>query len=417
MKEGLVKWYDANGKFGFITPNDNSNDVYFHLSNVKNELAVLLETKKGKNEPVVFEEKPSSRHSGQLEGFDVALDLEKRKVGYIHMKQEPLDSEYSYIKDYYSQDEYFLHHSNIRKNHESKFVSFEEEDPVVFTPDKNEKGLIAKDVVLVDTRPFILGFSGFQDYDSAVQQLLQPDMCEEENWDYIQKPTNNYPILRSYLNKTCERVVNQEKYKIGKASDGTEYMFFNTGLVNQFQDEIFAYFTKNRKYTANQPWGIKIPEWWFLEFNTDQSFYYKYFSEVPEIATYFEEAEVQKLIFDTTLNIRANWEHLNKRRMRIDSEEIQEMTEQEFRDAIEDSIRMAKKRIKRNYKTAIPHFYKNDIQFLVPLCERKDRGTALAAMVIQKKEQIYEVTTILTLDQAYNNARLLAKPDREWLNP
>lgn len=38
-------------------------------------------------------------------------------------------------------------------------------------------------------------------------------------------------------------------------------------------------------------------------------------------------------------------------------------------------------------------------------------------MVINKTEQIYEVATILTLDQAYNNARLLAKPDREWLNP
>ena len=93
------------------------------------------------------------------------------------------------------------------------------------------------------------------------------------------------------------------------------------------------------------------------------------------------------------------------------------MTEQDFRDAIEDSITMARKRIKRNYKTAIPHYYNNDIQFLVPLCERKNRGKALAAMVIQKTEQIYEVTTILSLDQAYNNARLLAKPDREWLNP
>lgn len=212
-------------------------------------------------------------------------------------------------------------------------------------------------------------------------------------------------------------MVKQGKCKVGKASDGTEYLFFNTGLVDVFQNEIFAYFQKNKRYTNNQPWGIHIPEWWFLEFKTDQSYYRKYFNESPEIATYFEETEVQKLIFDTTLTIRPNWEHLNKRRIRVDSEEIQKMDEMEFRDAINDSITMAKKRIKRNYKTAIPHFYNNDIQFLVPLCERKNRGKALAAMVIQKSEQIYEVTTILTLDQAYNNARLLAKPDREWLNP
>lgn len=417
MKEGTIKRYDTTRKFGFITPNDEGNDVYFHISNVKNELFVLLENNKGKNEPVLFEEKPSSKLSGQFEGFDVSLNMDKRKVGYIHKKEGEFDNDIFYIKDYYSSDEYFLHHKNIRKTAIDKFVSFEEEDPVVFTPEENDKGLVAKDVLLVDTRPFIQGFAGFQDFDGAIQQLLQPGLCEEEDWDYIQKPTGNNPILRSYLNHTCERVVNQGKCKTGRASDGTEYLFFNTGLVDVFQNEIFAYFKKNYRYSANQPWGIRVPEWWFLEFNTDQSYYRKYFNESPEIATYFEETEVQKLVFDTTLTIRPNWEHLNKRRTRVDSEEIQRMTEQEFRDAIEDSIAMAKKRIKRNYKTAIPHFYNNDIQFLVPLCERKDRGKALAAMVIQKSEQIYEVTTILTLDQAYNNARLLAKPDREWLNP
>lgn len=419
MKEGIVKKYDTTRKFGFITPNDGSNDVYFHISNVKSELTVLLENNKWRGEPVVFDEKPSTRLSGQFEGFDISLDMDKRRVGYIHIKEGGFDNDISYIRDYQTGNEYFLNHRNIRKSSKDKFVSFEEEDPVVFSPDENDKGLVAKDVLLVDTRPFIQGFATFLDYDGAIQQLLQPGpgMCEVEDWDYIQKPTGNNPILRSYLNHTCERIVDQKKYIKGIASDGTEYLYFNTGLVNIFQNEIYAYFQKNNRYTDNQPWGIRIPEWFFLEFNTDQSRYRKYFNEEPEIATYFEETEIQKLIFDTTLTIRPNWEHLNNRKIRVDSEEIQRMTEQEFRDAIEDSISMAKKRIKRNYKTAIPHFYNNDIQFLVPLCERKNRGEALAAMVINKTEQIYEVTTILTLDQAYNNARLLAKPDREWLNP
>lgn len=415
MKKGTVKFYDPTNRFGFIIPNDGDSDMYFHINNVKDELRVLLDNNKGQNEPVIYEEGPSAKHPDHFEGFNVSLDFEKRKVGYVRKKEGGFDNEVYYVKDYYSDNEYYLHHKNIRKSSSDKYVSFEEEDPVVFTPESSEKGQVAKDVLLVDTRPFILGFAGFKDYDAAILQLL--GLCENENWDYIQKPTGNYPILKSYLNKTCERVVKQGKCKVGKASDGTEYLFFNTGLVDVFQNEIFAYFQKNKRYTNNQPWGIRIPEWWFLEFKTDQSYYRKYFNESPEIATYFEETEVQKLIFDTTLTIRPNWEHLNKRRIRVDSEEIQKMDEMEFREAIKDSITMAKKRIKRNYKTAIPHFYNNDIQFLVPLCERKNRGKALAAMVIQKSEQIYEVTTILTLDQAYNNARLLAKPDREWLNP
>lgn len=226
MKEGIVKRYDSTRKFGFITPKDEDGDVYFHISNVKNELKVLLENNKWKNEPVVFDEKPSAKPSAsQFEGFDVALDLEKRKVGYVHKKEGGFDNEVYYVKDYYSDEEYYLHYKNIRKSLLDKYVSFEEEDPVVFTPESNEKGQVAKDVLLVDTRPFILWFAGFQNYDDAILQLLQPSLCEDENWDYIQKPTGNYPILKSYLNKTCERVVNQGKCKIGRGSDGTEYSF------------------------------------------------------------------------------------------------------------------------------------------------------------------------------------------------
>ena len=217
MKQGIVKWYDSTKKFGFIMPNDEGCDVYFHISNVKNELRVLLENNKAKNEPVIFEQEPSAKLSGQFNGFNVALDLEKRKVGYVHKKEGDFDNEVYYVKDYNSDEEYFLHHKNIRKSTLDKYVSFEEKDPVVFTPEGNETGQVAKDVLLVDTRPFILRFAGFQDYDDAIQQLLQPGLCEDENWDYIQKPTGNYPILKSYLNKTCERVVNQGKCKVGKA--------------------------------------------------------------------------------------------------------------------------------------------------------------------------------------------------------
>lgn len=92
------------------------------------------------------------------------------------------------------------------------------------------------------------------------------------------------------------------------------------------------------------------------------------------------------------------------------------MDEEAFFDAIAKSIELAIKRVRRNYKTAIPHFYDGKIQFLLPLCllTKKDADLAL---VVNKEEQVYKAHTVLTLDQAYNNARLLAKPDREWLNP
>lgn len=416
MKNGFLKMFNNQREFGYIT-GDDGKDVFFHINNVKGELLVLLSNKKAIKEPVIFETKPSEKISGQDEATTVSLDTTQRKVGYIERKETDFDQDIFFIKDYYSDDMYFLHHSNIRKTILDKFVSFEEKDPVLFTPSSNEKGLIAIDVVLIDTRSFIQGFAEFQDFNKSIEQLGGGGLCEEENWDYIQNKTGGYPILRSYINQTCKRVFDQNKVVEGVSSRGETYAYFNTGLVDVFQNEIFAYFIKNKKYKEDQPWGIRIPKWSFLEFNTNQSVYFKYFSEVPEIATYFGETETSKLIFDTTITIRPNWEHLGMRKKRVNSVEIQNMTEQEYREAIEDSISMATKRIKRNYKTAIPHYYNGDIQFLVPLCERKNRGKALAAMVINKSEQIYEVATILTLDQVYNNARLLAKPDREWLNP
>jgi hypothetical protein len=243
-------------------------------------------------------------------------------------------------------------------------------------------------------------------------------LAEVENWDYLKKPTKGVPVLFSYLNQTCLRLVKQEKVIRGKSSkDKTEYAYFNTCLVTPQQDEIFAYFIKNPNYSKLTGWGIQVAEWNFIEFNTEQSVYRRYFVEVPEIATYFSEAEVADLIFDTRVPIIPDKEHLLKRKNRIESERIRNLDDEAFIEEIKDAIELAKKRIKRNYKTAIPHFYDNRIQFLLPLCFRSNKAEAVAALVVNKNENIHEAHTILSLDQAYNNARLLAKPDREWLNP
>ena len=57
-----------------------------------------------------------------------------------------------------------------------------------------------------------------------------------------------------------------------------------------------------------------------------------------------------------------------------------------------------------------------DCFILMTLC-LVSKSEADLALVVNKEEYVYKAHTVLTLDQAYNNARLLAKPDREWLNP
>jgi hypothetical protein len=81
-------------------------------------------------------------------------------------------------------------------------------------------------------------------------------------------------------------------------------------------------------------------------------------------------------------------------------------------------------RVEQNYKTAIPQFHwgsrdekePGKLQLLLPLC-LEDVGRADLALSIDKMHGVYRATTVLTLDMAYNNARLIARPDKEWLEP
>jgi hypothetical protein len=80
------------------------------------------------------------------------------------------------------------------------------------------------------------------------------------------------------------------------------------------------------------------------------------------------------------------------------------------------AIDSAKERVKRNYKTAIPQYYNGTIQLLLPL-SLTDPAVADLALVVERFHEFYRASTCLTLDMAYNNARQLARPDRDWLKP
>ncbi|QEC76515.1 DUF3825 domain-containing protein [Mucilaginibacter ginsenosidivorax] len=410
---GKIKFYKPLEFWGKISVDDQLRDIYFNLQNIEGDLLTLIETDKYKDEPVVFEV-GEARKPGEKEAKKICLDSSKRKVGHIIS----FDNErgIGYIEDYGKKNKLFFHHSSIKKEKADKYERIEVGEPVIFTDGINDRGKCAIEVTKIDYRSHIEEFAIFQDLRQSLNDLKS--LAELENWDYLKKPTKGMPVLYSYINHTCIRLIRQDKIVKGRSSkDNKEYSYFNTGLVTPQQDEIFAYFIKNPKYSPITGWGLEIPEWSFIEFNTEQSVYRRYFIEVPDIATYFSEAEVADLIFDTRVPIIPDKEHLLKRKARIESERIRNLDDEAFIEEIKDAIELAKRRIRRNYKTAIPHFYDNRIQFLLPLCFRSNKAEAVAALVVNKNENIHEAHTILSLDQAYNNARLLAKPDREWLNP
>ena len=83
---------------------------------------------------------------------------------------------------------------------------------------------------------------------------------------------------------------------------------------------------------------------------------------------------------------------------------------------LEGAIEVAKKRIDANYRVAVPQYYQGKIQFLIPLCLECMEKPNLA-LAVGKNGFFYSGKTCLTLEMAYNNARLITKPSNEWLKP
>jgi cold shock CspA family protein len=413
---GKIKFFNPKKGYGAITKDIDKLDLFFHISNLEqdNAISVLAEVSKLEGEPVKF--RIGVRNNKGEQATNVRLDLSKRSAGFIVEYDEVKGA--GIIADYNTKERYNLHFSGARGFTTDKYLRIEQGEPVVFTP-KNSRGkLDAIDFVLIDDRYPLEFFSEFKDLEQSLKYLASaPHLAETKNeyWDFIKEPKNGVPVLFSYINQIFSRIKLQDKIVFGKSKENKEYAYFNTGLVTAEQDEIYAYFIENPEFEELLDFGLSIPKWFFLEFNTDQSKYSHYFSELPKMATFFDDTQITQLIFDTSIKVKLNKEHLKRRKYRF-PDKIKNLDDNSFYEEIERALILATKRARRNYKTAIPHFFENRIQILLPLCITS-KSEADVALVVDKVEKSYVAHTILTLDQAFNNARLLAKPDREWLTP
>lgn len=256
-------------------------------------------------------------------------------------------------------------------------------------------------------KPSLYDFAYINNMDEQMKNLASLAMYED--WDY--KNTINsrkYPILFNYLHHTFEKLQCEKKISI---SSDNEYTCFNTGLVTDNQEDIYALFTKHKDKNSQTPW-------FFIKFCKESDRDLLCFSKLPDIAHYFDEPT--NLLYDTRLELRVNYDHiLDDNQCRFPepySNTADSRTKGLLRNALSGATENAKKRIRRNYKTAIPQFYQNKLQLLLPLSLNSDNTTDLA-LVIERENNVYRANTCLTLDMAYNNARLLARPDSEWLKP
>ena len=82
------------------------------------------------------------------------------------------------------------------------------------------------------------------------------------------------------------------------------------------------------------------------------------------------------------------------------------------------AIELARKRIDENYKVAVPQYYSNKIQLLLPMYLTNPSKPDLALTLTRDDvNKCYLGRTCITMEWAYNNARLIAKPNSDWLLP
>lgn len=275
-------------------------------------------------------------------------------------------------------------------------------------------------------------------------------MAQKENWNFRGK---NLGGLWFYLNNTFKRLVTEDKILV---SDNGEFAAFNTGLVDDCYEYIYALFEKNK--SSLTPWYLKgyvIPGVDMGKILTSN------FSNLPEKAYYFNY-EFSNVVFDTSKEIIPDLQHIILERtyrlpqeflnmvcppgfLDIDGENVNDVyalasndnrkrnyfnklgekikadqnVMQKFNERIKNAIDIAKKRVECNYNIATPMYDSRNHRcaMLLPLALIDYSHVDLALVVTLEPSGIYQGQTVLPLDEAYFDRRLITKPDTGWLKP
>lgn len=246
-------------------------------------------------------------------------------------------------------------------------------------------------------------------WETPFQKLAEK--AKNEDWDFqrpeFKRQGTTVPIIASYLNYTFIRLQQQNKIKF---SEDLSKACINTGLQTPEGKDLFATFYKNPNALERDQ-----PDWTLFGYFDAYSDKVREFEPLPDIATYVDDPS--ELVFDHRLELEVDYKHIltdNKDRLPL----VLQGNTALARNAVEGAIRQLKERLKRNYKLAVPHWYNERIQLLLPLSITDDNAADVA--LVAEKDPVrkkYMVRTLLSMDMAYLDARVICAPDREWLNP
>lgn len=264
------------------------------------------------------------------------------------------------------------------------------------------------------------------DYDEPYKLIARNTVDGYETWKFTQErfQCRNYgtelPKLRNYLNYTFVRLHDLERSNPGKyfriSPDG-QWISFNTGLQNTHCSDLIATFQRYRPRPDDDE-QVR-PDWVFKGCfaPNDRGFRDHFGGEPPELAWY--SGDSSDFVFDTSFRLEKDvFDHLfDRAKERAGMPNApDEVVRNYLRGAIENLI----PKIKRNYKVAIPVWYVEEkrMQLLLPFVSAS-KADDISCFLVERDDvtESYRLKTIFDMDQAYYSARLITRPDKEWLNP
>lgn len=309
---------------------------------------------------------------------------------------------------------------------------------------KGENELLEK---ILDMNCYHLGsmiFEGAGAANAFLQQLAE--LAMDEVWTASPAGSPSYGILRSYITHTLYRLEDEDVRSEGSGPrhvdevDGKIY--FNSGLLSRLFRQIIIVGERCDIELSIEGMGkrtyrmIKNPCCYSESDREIANIYDGEIYKLPPIARYF--TDYREIMFDARYAIKLNDLHIfedgveRKRLPKYDEEyqrckdnpEAKNMLLARIARDFDSAIQRAKLLAERNYKLAVPQFWREtgEIQFLLPIylgeLEEADRPQCALALSLDRSGRVpyYRGATILTLDMAYNNARLIAKPDVFWLD-
>ena len=250
---------------------------------------------------------------------------------------------------------------------------------------------------------------------SWYEQLYElSQLAVPEPWHFKQPPyetqNDQTPILERYINQIFRKQAVEYNYAPSEEADRAfyirnEFACFHTGLYTPAFQGIYMCFERNKRQDT-------LRQWYFKNFATEGSVTLKYVNPLPMRPAY---AAVQHMTyFDPEWEIRVNASHILE-----DAENVARLPAS-IRGAwnlpllLETAVELARRKAMTNWSLAVPQIFQSRVQYLLPIhltnMERPDLAMALSVM-----EGYYIGHTCLTLEMAYQNARLLARLTAGWL--